>query len=161
MGRETEQMVTFRVPDGSNLATLIAGLTEAINAHASAIFKLAETRTNAELSPDLAFLPQRLEIIHGLLFELDRKVDTMSSNIDRIEKEAADAAENVQLVRAAFDSLNTTITDLKGVVEDLKAQLAQGGLDQARLAAAAAALEKADEEMDALTLPPPPATPEG
>lgn len=91
---------------------------------------------------------------------LNRKVDTMSSNIDRIEKEAADMAENVALVRTALDGLNTTITDLRGLVADLQAQVAQGQLDQARLDAAAATLEKADEDIDALVLPaPPPAAP--
>lgn len=78
----------------------------------------------------------------------------MSTNIERIEKEAADAAENVELVKTALETLNTTVTDLKGVVADLQAQLAQGQLDQARLDAAASALEKADNDMDALVMPP-------
>ena len=90
---------------------------------------------------------------------LSRKVDTMSSNIDRIEKEAADAAENVKLVKAALDSLGTTVTDLKTLVSDLQAQIAQGQLDQARLDAAASTLEKADDDLDALVLPAAP--PEG
>ncbi|HEX7333427.1 MAG TPA: hypothetical protein VF290_18125 [Pyrinomonadaceae bacterium] len=108
--------------------------------------------------PDLQMMAARLETIHSLIFELNRKVETMSSNIDRIEKEAADAAENVGLVRAALETLNTTVTELKSTVADLKQQVAQGQLDQARLDAAAAALEKADEDMDALVLPPAPPT---
>lgn len=92
-----------------------------------------------------------------LLNILTRKVDTMSSNIDRIEKEAADAAENVGLVRTALETLNTTVTDLKGVVADLQAQVEKGQVDQARLDAAASTLEKADEDLDALVLPPTPA----
>lgn len=159
MGRESEQTVTFRVPDKSNLDRLIAGLTGAINAHAAAISKLAD---NPDFPPDLALIPQRLEIIHGLLFELNRKVDTMSSNLDRIEKEAADAAENVGLVRTAIEELKAASDAMKAEIADLKAQVAQGQLDQARLDAAAAAFEKADDDIDAIVLPgtPTPANPE-
>lgn len=81
---------------------------------------------------------------------LDRKVSTMSSNIDRIEKEAADLAEDVTAVRTAVDDLRTLVTDLQ-------AQVAQGQLDQARLDAAAAALEKVDDDLDAITGTTPPA----
>lgn len=87
---------------------------------------------------------------------LSRKVDIMSSNIDRIEKEAADAAENVGLVRTALETMSTTVTDLKAMVADLQAQVAQGQVDQARLDAAASTLEKADDDLDALVLPPAP-----
>lgn len=87
---------------------------------------------------------------------LSRKVDTMSSNIDRIEKEAADMAENVGLVRTAIEELKTAQDGLKTLVADLQAQIAQGQLDQARLDAAAATLEKADEDIDAIVLPPAP-----
>lgn len=151
MGRESEQTVTFRVPDGTNLDKLIAGLTGAINAHAIAISKLAE---NPEFPPDLAFVPQRLEIIHGLLFELNRKVDTMSTNIDRIEKEAADAAENVELVKTALEGLRTVSEQMKAEIASLREQVAKGQIDQTRLDAAAAKFEKADDDLDALVLPP-------
>lgn len=77
---------------------------------------------------------------------LSRKVDNMSSNIDRIEKEAADLAEDVPVIKQALE-------DLKTLVADLKAQVAQGQLDQARLDAAAAALEKVDDDLDSLTAP--------
>lgn len=87
---------------------------------------------------------------------LNRKVDIMSSNIERIEKEAADAAENVKLVKAAQDGLGEIITGLKNEIADLKNQIAQGQLDQARLDAAATMLEKADDDIDALVLPPAP-----
>lgn len=92
--------------------------------------------------------------------KLDRKVDTMSSNIDRIEKEAADAAENVNLVRTAIEDLKTITEAMKTEIADLKQQVAQGQVDQARLDAAAATFEKADDDLDALILPPAP-TPEG
>lgn len=84
---------------------------------------------------------------------LTRKVETMSSNIDRIEKEAADLTEDVGMVRTAVDGLSTTIMELKTTVADLQTQIAQGQLDQARLDAAAASLEKADDDLDAITLP--------
>lgn len=87
------------------------------------------------------------------------KVDIMSSNIDRIEKEAADLTEDVGLVRTAVDGLSTTITELKTTVADLQAQVAQGQLDQARLDTAAASLEKADDDLDAIVLPSAPAEP--
>lgn len=103
---------------------------------------------------------QKLDAILTAINKLDGKVNTMSSNIDRIEKEAADAAENVALVRTALETLNTTVTELKGVVADLQQQVAQGQLDQARLEAAATKLEKADDDIDALVLPPPPPEPE-
>lgn len=90
---------------------------------------------------------------------LDRKVTTMSSNIDRIEKEAADAAENVGLVRTAIEELKTISTNMQTEITALKEQVAQGQIDQARLEAAAATFEKADEDMDALVLPSTP--PEG
>lgn len=151
MGRESEQVVTFRVPDGTNLDKLIAGLTGAINAHAIAISKLAD---NPEFPPDLAFVPQRLEIVHGLLFELNRKVDTMSSNLDRIEREAADAAANVEMVKTALDGLRTVSEQMKAEIASLKEQVERGQLDQARLDAAAAKFEKADDDLDALVLPP-------
>lgn len=87
---------------------------------------------------------------------LDRKVDTMSSNIDRIEKEAADMAENVGLVRTAIDELKKVQEDMKAEITSLKEQVAQGQLDQARLDAAAATLEQADTDLDAIVLPPAP-----
>lgn len=77
---------------------------------------------------------------------LDRKVDKMSSNIDRIEKEAADLAEDVPVIKQALE-------DLKTLVSDLKSQVAQSQLDQARLDVAAATLEKVDDDLDALTAP--------
>lgn len=95
---------------------------------------------------------------------LDRKVDKMSSNLDRIEKEAADAAENVGLIRTAVEELNAASTAMKDEIVALKEQVAKGQLDQARLDAAAAVFEKADEDIDAIVLPPTPAsepTPEG
>lgn len=105
---------------------------------------------------------QKLDAILTAINNLDGKVNTMSSNIDRIEKEAADAAENVGLVRAAVDGLNTIISDLKTEVAALKEQVAQGQLDQARLDAAATTLEKADDDIDAIVLPGTPApAPEG
>lgn len=90
---------------------------------------------------------------------LDGKVNIMSSNIDRIEKEAADAAENVGLVRTAVEDLKTVVSGLKTEVADLRTQVEQGQLDQARLDAAASMLEKADEDIDAIVLPPPPVQP--
>jgi ABC-type transporter Mla subunit MlaD len=118
--------------------------------------------------PDLGFINSKLDLILGLLEgengaipainNLDRKVDTMSSNIDRIEKEAADAAENVGLVKTALDTLNSTVADLKTMVADLQDQVAKGQVDQARLDAAASTLEKADDDLDALVLPPTPPT---
>lgn len=95
---------------------------------------------------------------------LDRKVDKMSSNLDRIEKEAADAAENVGLIRTAVEELNAASTAMKDEIAALKEQVAKGQLDQARLDAAAAVFEKADEDIDAIVLSPTPApepTPEG
>lgn len=156
MGRETEQTITFRVPDNGNLNRLITGLTSAINAHAAAISKLADVQANSQFPPDLAFVPQRLETVHGLIFELHRKVDTMSSNLDRIEKEAADAAANVELVRTALEGLRTVSEQMKAEIASLKQQVEQGQLDQARLDAAAAKFEKADDDLDALVLPPAP-----
>lgn len=84
---------------------------------------------------------------------LSRKVDVMSSNIDRIEKEAADAAENVGLIRTAVEDLRAASDAMKAEIADLKAQVAQGQLDQARLDAAAATFEKADDDIDAIVLP--------
>lgn len=92
---------------------------------------------------------------------LSRKVDTMSSNIDRIEKEAADAAENVNLVRTAIEDLKAASDAMKTEIADLKEQVAQGQVDQARLDAAAAAFEKADDDIDAIVLPGAPTPPEG
>lgn len=87
--------------------------------------------------------------------ELNGKVDTMSSNIDRIEKEAADAAENVGLVRTAIEDLKAASDAMKAEIASLKEQVAQGQVDQARLDAAAAVFEKADDEIDAIVLPAP------
>lgn len=91
--------------------------------------------------------------------QLDRKVDTMSSSIDRIEKEAKDAAENVGLVRTAVENLKTVSEEMKTEITSLREQLAKNQLDDARLAEAAATFEKADDDMDAIVLPPAP--PEG
>lgn len=99
-----------------------------------------------------------LEVLNAINI-LSRKVDTMASNIDRIEREASDAAENVKLVRAAVDDLIGVITGLKTEVADLRLQVEQGQLDQARLDAAASMLEQADADIDAIVLPPTP-TPE-
>lgn len=84
---------------------------------------------------------------------LDRKVDTMSSNIDRIEKEAADMAENVGLIRTAIDEVKATSEAMKAEIAALKDQVAQGQLNEARLDAAAAVFEKADDDIDAIVLP--------
>lgn len=92
---------------------------------------------------------------------LDRKVDKMSSNLDRIEKEAADMAENVGLIRTAVEDLKAVETAMKDEIAALKEQVAKGQLDQARLDAAAAVFEKADDDIDAIVLPttPPPVDP--
>src|SRR5215217_6837977 len=90
---------------------------------------------------------------------LDRKVTTMSSNIDRIEKEAADAAENVGLVRTAMEELKSASAAMQAEIKSLKEQVAQGQVDQARLDAAAATFEKADDDIDAIVLPGAPAEP--
>jgi methyl-accepting chemotaxis protein len=87
------------------------------------------------------------------IHNLSRKVDQMSSNIDRIEKEAADAAENVGLVRTAIEDLKAAGADMKAEIASLKEQVAQGQLDQARLDDAAATFEKADDDIDAIVLP--------
>ena len=92
---------------------------------------------------------------------LDRKVDHMSSNIDRIEKEAADAAENVGLVRTAVEELKTASAAMQAEIASLKEQVAKGQVDQARLDAAAATFEKADDDIDAIVLPGTPPSPEG
>lgn len=101
-----------------------------------------------------------LEITHNndtivltAIQNLERKVDKMSSNIDRIEKEAADAAENVNLVRTAVEELRTTSAAMQAEITALKEQVAQGQVDQARLDAAAAIFEKADDDLDAIVLP--------
>jgi chromosome segregation ATPase len=86
---------------------------------------------------------------------LDRKVDTMSSNLDRIEKEAADAAENVGLVRTAIEELKTVSANMQAEITALKEQVAQGQIDQARLDAAVSVFEKADDDIDAMVLPAP------
>lgn len=93
------------------------------------------------------------------LNNLHRKVDQMSSNLDRIEKEAADMAENVGLIRTAVEGLNAASDAMKAEIAALKEQVAKGQLDQARLDAAAAVFEKADDDIDAIVLPPAP-TPE-
>lgn len=90
---------------------------------------------------------------------LDRKVTTMSSNIDRIEKEAADAAENVGLVRTAMEELKSASAAMQAEIKSLKEQVAQGQVDQARLDAAAATFEKADDDIDAIVLPGAPTEP--
>lgn len=97
---------------------------------------------------------RRYDLIISLLTDqaqavknLIRKVDVMSSNIDRIEKEAADLAEDVPVVKQALE-------DLKTLVSDLKDQVAKGQMDQARLDAAASKLEKVDDDLDALTTTP-------
>lgn len=100
------------------------------------------------------------EAVLTAINNLDRKVDQMSSNIDRIEKEAADAAENVGLVRTAVEGLQAASDAMKTEIASLKEQVAQGQLDQARLDAAAATFEKADDDIDAIVLPSaPPAEP--
>lgn len=97
---------------------------------------------------------RRYDLIISLLTDqaqavknLTRKVDVMSSNIDRIEKEAADLAEDVPVVKQALE-------DLKTLMSDLKDQVAKGQMDQTRLDAAASKLEKVDDDLDALTTTP-------
>lgn len=109
----------------------------------------------------LGLMETRLENIHGLIFELNGKADKMSSNLDRIEKEAADAAENVALVRTAVEELKTTSAAMQAEITALKEQVAQGQIDQERLDAAASVFEKADEDIDAIVLPETPPNPEG
>lgn len=126
----------------------------------------------AQQFANLMLMKEEVSIIHKLVADsaggadgsvltaienLNGKVDTMSSNIDRIEKEAADAAENVGLVRTAIEDLKAASDAMKAEIADLKAQVAQGQLDQARLDAAAATFEKADDDIDAIVLPGTPA----
>lgn len=96
-----------------------------------------------------------ISVLHAI-DQLDRKVDIMSSNLDRIEREAADAAANVELVRTAMEGLRTVSEEMKTEIASLKEQVAKGQIDQERLAAAAATFEKADDEIDAIVLPPAP-----
>ena len=130
-------------------------------------------RSAASVPAELALVKEELSIVHGLVQQggspelltainnLTGKVDTMSSNIDRIEKEAADAAENVGLVRTAVEGLGAIVTALKAEVAALTEQVAQGQLDQARLDAAATVFEKADDDIDAIVVPKPEPPPEG
>lgn len=119
-------------------------------------------RPLAPVPADLLFAKEEGSTSHGLIFEINGKVDTMSSNIDRIEKEAADAAENVGLIRTAVDDLKSASAAMQAEIASLKEQVAQGQVDQARLDAAAATFEKADEDIDAIVLPgTPPAPSEG
>lgn len=97
-----------------------------------------------------------ISVLHAI-DQLDRKVDLMSSNIDRIEKEAADAAENVGLVRTAIEDLKAVSTAMQAEITALKEQVAKGQLDQARLDAAATVFEKVDDDIDAIVLPGTPA----
>jgi len=90
-----------------------------------------------------------LRWIRAAINNLTKGFEEMSSNIDRIEQEATDLTEDAVVIKQA-------LADLKATVEDLKAQVAAGQLDQARLDAAAAKLEKVDDDLDALTAPTPP-----
>lgn len=120
-------------------------------------------RNMAKTKDDRRFeiLDERLLDIQGKLLKLpavlkalnnlNGKVDTMSSNIDRIEKEVAEIGADVTVVRDAVGGLKT-------VIADLKEQVAKGQVDQTRLDAAAASLEKIDDDLDAITAPEP--TPE-
>jgi predicted nuclease with TOPRIM domain len=141
------------------LDKLIGGLVGAINRLAGAFAKPGDSLAMAlrESSngqfPDVEFMKQRLELIHGLVFELNGKVNSMSSNLDRIEKEAADAAENVGLIRTAVENLKSASAAMQAEIASLREQVAQGQLDQARLDAAAATFEKADDDVDAIVLP--------
>lgn len=143
-----------REEDGQSIVHVVRGTGSLGKLLADAILAYRErTSVIQQQSVEIGLIGSRLETIHGLIFELKGTLETMSSNIDRIEKEAADAAENVGLVRTAVEGL-------KALVADLTAQVAQGQLDQARLDAAAATLEKADEDIDAIVLPAPTPEPE-
>lgn len=135
LGKTTDRIV-HAVERESTLWKLVNGFLEAYN-----------RRTDAEAKQNGGDNSQVLNAINNL----DRKVDEMSTNIDRIEKEAADLAEDVPVIKQALE-------DLKTLVSDLKSQVAQGQLDQARLDAAAAALEKVDDDLDAITAPEAPPT---
>jgi chromosome segregation ATPase len=126
----------LEVPLKSNLDVVLRDLVKALSTRSSS--------NNSEV----------LNAINNL----DRKVTIMSSNIDRIEKEAADAAENVGLVRTAIEELKTASDAMKAEIASLKEEVAKGQVDQARLDAAAAAFEKADDDIDAIVLPPAPDT---
>ena len=132
-------------------------------------------RGMASAPADLALVKEELSVIHGLvqsggapelltaINNLTGKVNVMADAIDRIEKEAADAAENVGLVRAAVEDLKTASAAMQAEIAALKEQVAKGQLDQARLDAAATVFEKADDDIDAIVLPAPSPepTPEG
>jgi len=134
--------------------SLFALLTEWLNAYKARTeaWKGSGEGSATPANPDIDLIKQELSIVHGMIFDLTGKVDSMSTNIDRIEKEAADLAADVPVIKQALE-------DLKTLVSDLKAQLAQGALDQARLDAAAASLEKVDDDLDTLTTPPTPLAP--
>jgi chromosome segregation ATPase len=121
-------------------------------------FRWLPNDVEAKLEQLASGISQALTAINNL----NGKVDIMSSNIDRIEKEAADAAENVGLIRTAVEDLRTTSAAMQAEIAALKEQVAQGQVDQARLDAAAAIFEKADDDIDALVLPgDPPVVEEG
>jgi len=80
----------------------------------------AGTGAGGSTNPTIDLIKQELSIVHGMIFDLTGKVESMSTNIDRIEKEAADIAADVPVIKQALE-------DLKTLVSDLKAQLAQGG----------------------------------
>lgn len=161
--------VTHELSDSAH--DLIQQLIASVNGAGGSDVKLDQILQTLLPIADMPFVKQELGIVHELLANnseainnLIGKVDTMSSNIDRIEKEAADMAENVGLVRTAVEDLRAASDAMKAEIADLKAQVAQGQLDQARLDAAAAVFEKADDDLDAVVLPPAPPTdtpPEG
>jgi len=130
-------------------------------------------RNLASMPADLALVKEELSLVHGLvansdssqvltaISKVDGKVDVMSSNIDRLEKEAADAAENVGLVRTAIEELKAASSAMKDEIAALKDQVAKGQLDQGRLDAAVSVFEKADDDIDSIVLPGTPPSPEG
>jgi chromosome segregation ATPase len=139
------EKVIHEVEEKSKLYFLLSSLIGAYNRRTDVLAKGASTDNSQVLTA---------------ISNLSRKVDTMSSNIDRIEKEAADAAENVGLVRTAIEELKAASEAMQTEIASLKDQVAKGQLDQARLDAAAAAFEKADDDIDAIVLPgAPPAEP--
>lgn len=72
-----------------------------------------------------------------------QEIRAMSNAVDRVE------AGTTKLVEDA-GNVQRVVADLKTVVSDLQAQIAAGQLDQDRLNAAAAKLEQADTDLDAV-----------
>lgn len=86
--------------------------------------RLIETIANTSHFPDLEFMKQRLELIHGLTFDLNRKVEefmsTQESRLQGIQTALTSIAEGINTLQEQVATLKVNNPDMEDEIAGIE-----------------------------------------